>query len=49
MSDAPLIKVFAGRTELLAIARRVAGTLFQPVVVLVGIEPQTQRPITDIL
>lgn len=34
MSDAPLVKVFAGRTELLAIARRIAGTLFQPVVVI---------------
>jgi tRNA pseudouridine55 synthase len=34
MSDAPLVKVFANRTELLAIARRIAGTLFQPVVVL---------------
>ncbi len=38
MSDAPLVKVFAGQTELLAIARRIAGTLFQPTVVLVGAE-----------
>jgi tRNA pseudouridine55 synthase len=33
-SDAPLIRVFTGPTELLAIARRVAGTLAQPTVVL---------------
>ena len=33
-STAPLAKVFAGQRHLLAIARRVAGTLFQPVVVL---------------
>jgi tRNA pseudouridine55 synthase len=33
-SDAPLIKVFTSPTDLLAIARRVAGTLMQPIVVL---------------
>jgi tRNA pseudouridine55 synthase len=33
-STAPLAKVFAGQRHLVAIARRVAGTLFQPVVVL---------------
>jgi tRNA pseudouridine55 synthase len=33
-SGAPLVKVFAGPRELLGIARRVAGTLFQPVVVM---------------
>jgi len=33
-SDAPLVKVFAGQRELAGIARRVAGTLFQPVVVM---------------
>lgn len=33
-SAAPLAKVFAGQRELVAIVRRVAGTLFQPVVVL---------------
>ena len=32
-SGAPLVKVFAGQTELVGIAKRVAGTLFQPVVV----------------
>ncbi|HEY1210780.1 MAG TPA: tRNA pseudouridine(55) synthase TruB [Terracidiphilus sp.] len=31
-SNAPLVKVFAGQNELMGIARRVAGTLFQPVV-----------------
>ncbi len=34
MSDAPLVKVFANRDELMAVARRIAGTLFQPTVVL---------------
>ncbi|WP_348261002.1 tRNA pseudouridine(55) synthase TruB [Telmatobacter sp. DSM 110680] len=33
-SQAPLVKVFAGQKELVGIARRVAGTLFQPVVVM---------------
>jgi tRNA pseudouridine55 synthase len=33
-SQAPLVKVFAGQRDLVGIARRVAGTLFQPVVVL---------------
>jgi tRNA pseudouridine55 synthase len=31
-SSAPLVKVFASQSELVGIARRVAGTLFQPVV-----------------
>ena len=35
-SGAPLVKVFAGQRDLVAIVRRVAGTLFQPVVVLSG-------------
>lgn len=34
-SDAPLAKVFRGQRDLVAIARRIAGTLFQPMVVLV--------------
>ena len=34
-SQASLVKVFAGRRELAGIAKRVAGTLFQPTVVLV--------------
>ncbi len=33
-SEAPLVKVFAGQRELVGIAKRVAGTLFQPVVVM---------------
>lgn len=33
-SRAPLVKVFAGQRELVAIARRVAGTLFQPLTVI---------------
>jgi len=34
LSSAPLIKVFSGPRDLLCIARRIAGTLVQPVVVL---------------
>ena len=33
-SQAPLVKVFAGQRELVGIAKRIAGTLFQPVVVM---------------
>ena len=33
-SQASMVKVFVGQTELAAVARRVAGTLFQPVVVM---------------
>ncbi len=33
-SRAPLVKVFAGQHELVGIAKRVAGTLFQPLMVL---------------
>jgi tRNA pseudouridine55 synthase len=33
-SDAELVKVFVGRHNLIGIARRVAGTLFQPLVVI---------------
>lgn len=33
-SQAPLVKVFAGQRDLFAIASRVAGTLFQPIVVM---------------
>jgi tRNA pseudouridine55 synthase len=35
-SKAPTVRVFAGQRELLAIARRIAGTLFHPKVVLQG-------------
>ena len=34
MSRSPFVKVFAGQAELVCIAKRVAGTLFQPKVVL---------------
>jgi tRNA pseudouridine55 synthase len=34
MSRSRLVKVFAGQTDLICVARRVAGTLFQPRVVL---------------
>jgi tRNA pseudouridine55 synthase len=33
-SGAEMVKVFAGQRELVAIAKRIAGTLFQPIVVL---------------
>jgi tRNA pseudouridine55 synthase len=33
-SQSPLIKVFAGQRDLVGIAKRIAGTLFQPVVVM---------------
>ena len=33
-SDASLVKVFVGQRDLVAIAKRIAGTLFQPVVVM---------------
>lgn len=33
-SQASMVKVFAGQKELVAIAKRIAGTLFQPVVVM---------------
>lgn len=35
-SRATTVRVFAGQRELLAIARRIAGTLFQPKIVLAG-------------
>ena len=34
-SQAPLVKIFGGQRDLVAMGRRVAGTLFQPIVVLV--------------
>lgn len=33
-SNAPLVKIFSGQRELVAIGKRVAGTLFQPIAVL---------------
>src|SRR6202158_4021446 len=41
LSQASLVKVFAGQRELIAIATRIAGTLFHPKIVLVP-EPATQ-------
>lgn len=35
-SSAPLVKVFAGQRDLVGIAKRVAGSLFQPVVIFSG-------------
>ena len=31
---APLVKIFEGQRELVAIGKRIAGTLFQPTIVL---------------
>jgi tRNA pseudouridine55 synthase len=33
-SSAPMVKIFEGQRNLIAIGRRLAGTLFQPIVVL---------------
>jgi tRNA pseudouridine55 synthase len=33
-SSAPMVKIFEGQRNLIAIGRRIAGTLFQPTVVL---------------
>jgi tRNA pseudouridine55 synthase len=33
-SGAPLVKIFHGQRTLVAIGRRIAGTLFQPIAVL---------------
>jgi tRNA pseudouridine55 synthase len=33
-SQAAMVKVFAGQRELVGIAKRVAGTLFQPLLVM---------------
>jgi len=41
LSRAPQVKVFQGQRELIAIATRIAGTLFHPKIVLAG-EPATQ-------
>jgi hypothetical protein len=36
LSKAKLVKVFYGQSELIAIATRIAGTLFHPKIVLAG-------------
>jgi tRNA pseudouridine55 synthase len=33
-TQAPLVKIFLGQRELVGIGKRIAGTLFQPTVVL---------------
>jgi hypothetical protein len=38
-----MVKVFAGQRELIAIATRVAGTLFHAKIVLAG-DPQLRQP-----
>jgi tRNA pseudouridine55 synthase len=39
LSQAKQVKVFTGQTDLVAIATRIAGTLFHPKIVLIGNEP----------
>jgi tRNA pseudouridine55 synthase len=43
LSRAPQVKVFSGQRELLAIATRVAGTLFHPKIVLCGTDTPVRR------
>jgi tRNA pseudouridine55 synthase len=43
LSRAKQVKVFYGQRELIAIATRVAGTLFHPKIVLASEEPQPAR------
>jgi tRNA pseudouridine55 synthase len=44
LSQARLVKVFCGQRDLIAIASRVAGTLFQPKIVL-AVESATESVI----
>ena len=44
LSRARQVKVFSGQRELIAIATRVAGTLFHPKIVLCGPETPVRRP-----
>lgn len=44
MSSARLVKVFAGQRDLIAIAQRVAGTLFHPKVVMMGTNDPVETP-----
>ena len=49
-SGAKLVKVFAGQSDLMCLASRVAGSLFHPKVVLLGRRARVmQCPITDIM
>ncbi len=43
MSRSPWVKVFAGQSELVCIARRIAGTMFHPKVVLLNSKPGGSR------
>jgi len=43
LSRARQVKVFAGQRDLLAIATRVAGTLFHPKIVLCGADTPVRR------
>ena len=43
LSRARQVKVFSGQRELLAIATRIAGTLFHPKIVLCGMDTSVQR------
>jgi tRNA pseudouridine55 synthase len=43
LSRAPQVKVFSGQRELIAIATRVAGTLFHPKIVLCGTDTPVRR------
>jgi tRNA pseudouridine55 synthase len=47
-SAAKLVKVFQGQRELVAIAQRIAGTLFQPKVVLAGSEARLNPASTPV-
>jgi tRNA pseudouridine55 synthase len=44
LSRARKVKVFSGQRELIAIATRVAGTLFHPKIVLCGSDIPVRRP-----
>ena len=49
MSQSPYVKVFSSQTELIAIAARVAGTLFHPKIVLLGavVEGRTEKEVPN--
>jgi tRNA pseudouridine55 synthase len=44
LSRARQVKVFSGQRDLIAIATRVAGTLFHPKLVLCGTDTLVSRP-----
>jgi tRNA pseudouridine55 synthase len=47
LSRARQVKVFSGQRELIAIATRVAGTLFHPKIVLCGTDPKRASSVTS--